>query len=626
MRSRGNFTDYGDNTTKENHLTTVKTLLPYLWPEGRADLRTRVVLSLSFLVLAKIVGVCIPFIFKEVIDLLNGPGDVDNMLLFMAAPTGLIIGYGIMRVTGLMFGELRDAVFVKVGQNALRTVALKTFRHMHQLSLRFHLERRTGGLSRVIERGTRGIDFLLRFLLFSILPTLLEIFLISAIFWAKFGFLYALITFGCLVSYIYYTIAITEWRLKFRREMNVQDTQANTKAVDSLLNFETVKYFTSEEHESTRYDRSLQRYEAAAVKSQRSLTLLNVGQGAIISAGLAVVLIMGAQGVKDGIFTIGDFVLINALLVQIYMPLNFLGMVYREIKQSLVDMEKMFSMVNEKSDVTDHPDAKEIIITDGAVTFENVSFHYNADRPILKNISFHVPGGTKTAIVGASGAGKSTISRILFRFYETSGGRVLVDGQDIREVTQKSLRQEIGVVPQDTVLFNDTIAYNIKYGRHDATEQEVVQAAELAQIDGFLKSLPEGYETQVGERGLKLSGGEKQRVAIARTILKNPAILLLDEATSALDSHTEQDIQVSLEKVSEKRTTLVIAHRLSTIINADEILVLDQGEIVERGSHEKLISEKGYYYRMWQKQQEMSAAMQKLAELEKTDDNHPVAG
>lgn len=606
-----------DNGTQD-HWATVKKLLPYLWTPGRWDLRLRVIAAMTLLVLAKSIGVYVPFLFKDTVDVITPGVRVSAEQMAAIVPVALIIGYGIARVLTLLFGELRDAVFVKVGQHALRQIALNTFRHLHKLSLRFHMERKTGGLSRVIERGTRGIDFLLRFMLFNIMPTLLEIVLISSIFWVKFGFIYAAVTFTCLASYIYFTATITDWRLKFRREMNEQDTKANSKAVDSLLNFETVKYFTNEDYESSRYDAALEQYESAAVRSQLSLTLLNVGQGIIVSLGLVIVLWMAAQGVIDGRFTIGEFVLVNSLLIQIYMPLNFLGFVYREIKQSLTDMEKMFDVIATNPDVEDRADARKLAVNGGAVSFKDVCFEYNPDRRILHGISFDVPAGTTTAIVGASGAGKSTISRILFRFYDIVSGSVTIDGQDITSVTQRSLREQVGVVPQDTVLFNDSILYNIRYGRPEATDEEVKAAAGLAQIHDFVAKLPNGYETQVGERGLKLSGGEKQRVAIARTILKNPAILLLDEATSALDSETEQEIQSAFEKISEGRTTLVIAHRLSTVVKADEILVIDDGRIVERGTHDTLIALGGTYDAMWQLQREVSEVEEKLGELAET--------
>ena len=608
-------TELSSDSEEQNHWATVKRLMPYLWTPGRWDLRIRVVAAMTLLVLAKSIGVYVPFLFKDAVDLITPGMRISGEQMVAVVPVALIIGYGVARVLTLLFGELRDAVFVKVGQHALRQIALNTFRHLHKLSLRFHMERKTGGLSRIIERGTRGIDFLLRFMLFNIMPTLLEIVLISSIFWVKFGFIYAAVTFVCLVSYIYFTAAITDWRLKFRREMNDQDTKANSKAVDSLLNFETVKYFTNEDYESTRYDTALASYESAAVRSQLSLTLLNVGQGIIVSLGLVIVLWMAAQGVVNGRFTIGEFVLVNSLLIQIYMPLNFLGFVYREIKQSLTDMEKMFTVIDTNPDVQDSADAGKLEIKGGTIEFENVCFEYNPDRRILHGISFKVPAGTTTAIVGASGAGKSTISRILFRFYDIASGTVTIDGQDITSVTQQSLRQQVGVVPQDTVLFNDNILYNIRYGRPEADDDAVKAAAGLAQIHEFIAKLPDGYETQVGERGLKLSGGEKQRVAIARTILKNPAILLLDEATSALDSHTEQEIQSAFEKISEGRTTLVIAHRLSTVVKADEILVMDDGRIIERGTHEALIGLDGTYCAMWQRQREVSEVEEKLVEL-----------
>lgn len=604
-----------EDSEDQNHWETVKKLLPYLWAPGRWDLRFRVVAAMTLLVLAKTIGVYVPFLFKDAVDAITPGRTVTAEQMVAVVPVALIVGYGVARVLTLLFGELRDAVFVKVGQHALRQIALNTFRHLHKLSLRFHMERKTGGLSRVIERGTRGIDFLLRFMLFNIMPTLLEIVLISSIFWIKFGFAYAAVTFTCLVSYIYFTATITDWRLKFRREMNEQDTKANSKAVDSLLNFETVKYFTNEDYESTRYDVALAQYESAAVRSQLSLTLLNVGQGIIVSLGLVIVLWMAAQGVIDGRFTIGEFVLVNSLLIQIYMPLNFLGFVYREIKQSLTDMEKMFVVIETNPDVEDRKGAIKLTVNGGAISFNNVCFEYNPDRRILHGVSFEVPAGTTTAIVGASGAGKSTISRILFRFYDIASGSVTIDGQDISSITQRSLREQVGVVPQDTVLFNDSILYNIRYGRPDATDVEVKAAAGLAQIHDFVAKLPDGYETQVGERGLKLSGGEKQRVAIARTILKNPAILVLDEATSALDSHTEQEIQSAFEEISEGRTTVVIAHRLSTVVKADEILVMDDGQIVERGTHDDLIAMDGTYSAMWQRQREVSEVEEKLGEL-----------
>jgi ABC-type transport system involved in Fe-S cluster assembly fused permease/ATPase subunit len=610
---RGRESTYG--VAEQSHFKTLKTLAPYLWPVGRGDLKVRVVIALVLLTAAKVINVYVPFLYKHAIDAL-APAKAGGVTAAIFVPVGLIISYGLARIMSQAFGELRDAVFAKVGQSALRQVALETFRHMHNLSLRFHLERRTGGLSRAIERGTKGIDFLLRFTLFNILPTLLEIVLVCGVLLAKFNAWFAAITFISVVGYIVFTLLITEWRTKFRREMNARDSQANTKAIDSLLNFETVKYFNNEDHEARRYDEALAGYENAAVKSQVTLSLLNIGQGAIISVGLVIVMVMAAKGVKDGSLSIGDFVLVNSLLLQLFMPLNFLGFVYREIKSSLVDMEYMFRLLEQETEIRDAPGAQPLRPMGGEIIFDHVSFFYNPDRQILKDVSFRVPAGHSLAIVGASGAGKSTISRILFRFYEIAGGSVRIDGQDIREVRQKSLRQAIGIVPQDTVLFNDTIRYNIRYGKPDATDHEVEEAARLARIHDFVISLPQGYDTQVGERGLKLSGGEKQRVAIARTILKNPRVLLLDEATSALDTHTEREIQASLESVSRGRTTLIIAHRLSTVVNADEIIVLDQGTVAERGSHDALLDKQGLYAAMWARQQEAEAARSKLSHME----------
>jgi ATP-binding cassette, subfamily B, heavy metal transporter len=578
---------------------TIRMLLPYLWPPGATDIRVRVVLALVCLVIAKIANVYIPIFYKHAVDALGGGAG-----LAVALPVGAILAYGLARVLSLGFAELRDAIFAKVAQRSIRSVALSVFRHLHALSLRFHLERQTGGLSRSIERGTRAIQTLLSFMLFNILPTLLEIALVTVILWGLFDGWFALVTFVTVVTYIAYTLAVTEWRLKFRREMNETDNKANTKAIDSLLNYETVKYFGNEEHEARRYDSALQSYERAAVLSHTSLSLLNIGQAAIISIGLTIVMFMAGRGIVAGTMTIGDFVLVNTYLLQLYQPLNFFGYVYREVKQSLADMEKMFDLLNVEREIADEPDSRPLVVTGAAVEFEDVTFGYDSRRPILKGVSFSVPAGRTVAIVGPSGAGKSTISRLLFRFYDVNGGAIRIDGQDIRAVTQQSLRAAIGIVPQDTVLFNDTIRYNVAYGRPGGGPAEVEQAARLAHIHNFVLNLPDGYDTMVGERGLKLSGGEKQRVAIARTILKQPAILLFDEATSALDTHTEREIQANLREVSRGRTTLVIAHRLSTVIDADEIIVLDQGRIVERGRHGDLLSRGGAYAAMWMRQQE----------------------
>ena len=597
-------------TGPRNDLRTLRTLLPYLWPAGEPGLRIRVLVAMVLLALAKITNVGVPIFYKLAVDALS-----TGAAQILAVPVALLIGYGLARVMAQTFGELRDAVFAKVAQRAIRQAGLKAFKHLHRLSLRFHMDRKTGGVSRAIERGTKGIEFLLTFMLFNIIPTLLEIGLVCAVLWNLYGVWFALVIFVTMAAYITWTLTITEWRIKFRRIMNETDSEANTKAIDSLLNFETVKYFGNEEHEANRFDASLRGYERAAVKSKTTLSYLNIGQGAIIAIGVTTSMLMAGAGVVGGAMTIGDFVLVNAYLIQLFLPLNFLGFVYREIKRSLTDMETMFELMEENAEVKDSPGAKPLTLGGGEVVFENVSFAYDSRRPVLKDVSFAVRPGQSVAIVGQSGAGKSTISRLLFRFYDVTGGRVLIDGQDIRDVTQKSVRAAIGMVPQDTVLFNDTIYYNIAYGQPGATPSEIEDAARLARIHDFIMSLPDGYSSTVGERGLKLSGGEKQRVAIARTILKNPRIMLFDEATSALDSHTEQEILASLKEVSAERTTLTIAHRLSTVIEADEILVLDAGRIVERGHHAALLDQGGIYAGMWARQQEAQKA---IATLEKT--------
>ncbi|MBY0370329.1 ABC transporter ATP-binding protein/permease [bacterium] len=578
---------------------TVSTLSRYLWPAGRPDLKMRVSLALGCLLFAKLINVYVPFLYKQAVDGLSGPAQL------VAVPAFAIIAYGVARVFAQAFGEVRDFLFSKVGQHAQRLIGLQTFKHLHMLSLRFHLERQTGGLSRVIERGTTGIEFFLNFMAFNILPTLLEISLVTGILLYNFNIYFALVALGTIVIYIAYTLGVTDWRVRYRRTMNEKDTEANTKAVDSLLNYETVKYFGNEELEFRRFDAALEGYERAAVISQGTLSLLNIGQGFIIGIGLVLIMWLAAQGVADGTLTVGDFVMVNTFLIQLYLPLNFLGFVYREMKQGLIDMEKMFELMSLHEEVQDKPGASPLPLGPGKVEFKHVDFYYQKDRQILQDVSFTIPPGKTVAVVGPSGAGKSTLSRILFRFYEISSGSVEIDGLPIDSVTQASLRQAFGVVPQDTVLFNDTIEYNIHYGRPSATPEEVIAAAKHARIHDFVMRLPQGYQTMVGERGLKLSGGEKQRVAIARTILKNPRILIFDEATSALDSHTEKQIQASLNEVSRDRTTLVIAHRLSTIIDADEILVLDQGRIVERGRHAELLAKGGEYSQMWKRQQEV---------------------
>ena len=597
-----------DRPPSRSDLQVIATLAPYLWPPAGSGLRWRVIAAVVFLVAAKGVNVVVPFFYKEAVDTLSA----DPAAAAVAVPVMMLVAYGVARVLAQAFGEVRDAVFARVAQRAIRQAALQTFGHLHQLSLRFHLDRKTGEISRAIERGSHGIEFLLSFMLFNVVPTLLEIVLVCGILWWMFGVWYAAVTFGCIAGYVVWTLLITEWRIKYRRAMNETDNQAHTKAIDSLLNFETVKYFGNEVHEGRRFDGALEAYEHAAVKSKVTLSLLNVGQGVIISAGLITLMLMAARGVAGGTMTVGDFVLVNSYLIQLFVPLNFLGFVYREIKRSLTDMETMFGLLDEREEVADAPDARALETTGGDVVFDDVSFAYDARRPVLRHMSFRVPPGRTLALVGASGAGKSTVSRLLYRFYDPTGGRILIDNQDIRHVTQESLRRAIGIVPQDTVLFNDTIRYNIGYGRPGATQAEIERAARLARIHDFVAALPDGYETRVGERGLKLSGGEKQRVAIARTILKNPTILMFDEATSALDTHTEKEIQASLREVSAGRTTLVIAHRLSTVIDADEIIVLEEGAIVERGRHRVLLAADGHYAQMWRRQQEVEEAREAL--------------
>ena len=576
------------------------TLLPYLWPAGEQTLRLRVVLAMACLVLAKVATVYIPIFYKQAVDALTLPATA-NMTIVL--PVAAILSYGLARILSLAFAQLRDALFAKVAQRAIRSVALTVFRHLHSLALRFHLERQTGGLSRVIERGTKAIETLLSFALFNIIPTIIEVLLVTVILWQMLNVSFAIVTLITVVGYIAFTMWVTEWRLKFRRQMNATDQEANTKAIDSLLNFETVKYFGNEEHEARRFDHALQRYERAAVKSQTSLSLLNIGQAAIISVGLTIIMYMAASGIVAGELSVGDFVLVNTYLIQLYQPLNFFGFVYRTIKQSLTDMEQMFTLLNIDREVADAPNAPVLQATAGELMFRDVKFGYDARRPILQGVSFSLQGGKTLAIVGPTGAGKSTISRLLYRFYDIDGGAISVDGQDIRSVTQASLRAAIGIVPQDTVLFNDTIYYNIAYGKPAASPAQIEQAARLAHIHDFIMGLPDGYQTVVGERGLKLSGGEKQRVAIARTILKEPCILVFDEATSALDTHTEREIQANLREVSSGRTTLVIAHRLSTVIDADEIIVLDEGAIAERGTHPQLLAAAGLYAQLWHNQQ-----------------------
>lgn len=587
----------------EQRWATLWRFLPYLWPRGRWRIRLLVIAAMLALLLSRVLNISVPISMEWIINHIN---NFDADIGLLTIPFGLILFHGLMRLLTQSMGELRDGLFAPVSQNAIRTLALETFRHLHGLSLRFHLDRQTGGLSRAIERGTKGIEFLIRFMMFNLIPTTIEILLVSALMWVRYGPGYALVTLVTLFGYIYYTIAVTEWRIRFRRQMNAADEMANTKAIDSLLNYETVKYFSNEAHEARRYDGALRKYEGAAIRSQVSLSALNIGQGFIISAGIVVLLIMAAYDVRANVFEIGAFAGIYLFILQLYAPLNFLGFAYREIRQALIDMEYMFNILEVNQEVADRPQAKPLEINGAALRLRNLDFSYNQERQILHGLDIEVAPGETVAIVGPSGSGKSTIGRLLFRFYDVSSGAIEIDGQDLRNVTQASLRMALGIVPQDTVLFNDTIFYNIAYGHPGATRSEVVQAAKIARIHDFIEALPQGYDTVVGERGLKLSGGERQRVSIARTVLKNPPILLFDEATSSLDSETEAAIQTSLEEVSSERTTLVIAHRLSTVVNADKIVVLKQGRLVEQGRHEELLAKGGEYAGMWHTQQQDS--------------------
>ncbi|HEY4203360.1 MAG TPA: ABC transporter ATP-binding protein/permease [Devosiaceae bacterium] len=600
-------------------LSTVGNLWGYMWPTGRPDLKLKVFLSILALMASKVATTLSPFAYKGIIDGLGKSGADQTLVMGIAVPVVLVVAYAVGNIADAGFQQLRDVFFAAVGQNAVRKLAYQTFEHLHRMSLRFHLARRTGGLSRVIERGTKGIETIVRFTMLNIAPTLVEFVVIAAIFIVMFGFSYLGVLVVTIWLYLWFTIKASNWRISIRRDMNNSDTDANSKAIDSLLNYETVKYFANEKLEAQRFDTSMAGYERSAIRIWNSLGVLNFGQALIFYTGVAIIGVMTVLGVLAGRLTLGDFVLINTFLMQIYRPLNMIGFVYRELRQSLTDIEEMFKLLDQEPEIVDAPDARPLAITGPVVRFENVVFHYDADRPILKGIDFEVPAGKTIAVVGPSGAGKSTISRLLYRFYDVIGGRVLIDGQDIRHVTQDSLRAAIGMVPQDTVLFNDTIAYNIRYGRPSATDAEVHEAAQMAQIGGFIASLPKGYDTPVGERGLKLSGGEKQRVAIARTILKAPPILVLDEATSALDTKTERDIQSALDTVSANRTTLVIAHRLSTVINADEIIVLRDGQIAERGRHPELLARNGLYAQMWNRQREATEAEEHLRRARQDD-------
>lgn len=594
-------------------------LWPFLWAKHDKEIKFRFSIAFLMLFLSKAATLLVPIFFKESVDFLSPRhGSI------VVVPVFMVIAYGVARLLATGFGEIRDGVFATVSQKAVRRIGLNVFDHLHKLGLRYHLDRQTGGLSRAIERGTKGIENLFQFLTFNIAPTMIEILMVGGVLWYMYDYHVAVITLVTMVAYIAFTLIVTEWRIQFVRTMNATDNEATTKAVDSLLNYETVKYFNNEQHESVRFDKALQLYQTAAIKNRISLAFLNAGQSVIISVGLVISMLYAGFGVQNHLFTIGDFVAINAYMIQLYIPLFTLGFAYREIKIALVNISQMFELLDVPCEVRDKPDAPDLLFTKGEIIFENVDFFYNPNRPILKQVSFTVPAGKTVAIVGSSGAGKSTISRLLFRFYDTTGGRILIDGQDIRDVTQESLRKLIGIVPQDTVLFNDTIEYNIAYGSPDSSTEEIIAAATSAQIHHFVETLPEGYTTRVGERGLKLSGGEKQRVAIARTLLKKPHIFLFDEATSALDTRTEKQIQDSLKKISKNHTTLIIAHRLSTIIDADQIIVLDNGEIVEKGTHRGLLAHNGVYRAMWLRQQHQAEIQEAdILPLSNSDDPTP---
>jgi ATP-binding cassette, subfamily B, heavy metal transporter len=596
------------SSTAKSDRRVLAMLLPYLW-----EFKWRVLLALTFLVSAKLANISVPLLMKNIVD------SLDKSQAVFAVPVMLILAYGLLRLSSTVFAELRDIVFVKVTQRAMRNIALKVFRHLHSLSLRFHLDRQTGGVTRDIERGTRGISTIMSYMLFSVIPIVLEITLVTLLLGAKFDWTFVAITLAAIAVYIGTTISITEWRTKHRRTMNELDSKANTKAIDSLLNYETVKYFGNEKFEANRYDKNLQTYEAAATKSETSLGILNAAQSIVIAVAVTLLMWRASVGIVEGKLTLGDLVMVNALLIQLYIPLNFLGVMYRELRQAFTDMEKMYVLLDENREIEDKPDAKPLVVSGATVKFENVSFGYGEKRQILFDVSFEVPAGKTVAVVGSSGAGKSTLSRLLFRFYDINSGRILIDGQDIRDVTQSSVRANLGIVPQDTVLFNDTIRYNIAYGRPDATDEEIRDAARRAHVIDFIERLPDKWESMVGERGLKLSGGEKQRVAIARTLLKNPSIMIFDEATSALDSRTEKAIQAELREIAKERTTLVIAHRLSTIIDADQILVLDHGRVIERGTFDELLNAQGKFAEMWQLQQQEQRLAVEVGGVEKDE-------